>query len=308
MRWARCLLACTVASGLLACSEAEPEGDQGRSPVAGLALSVYSVNYPLHYFAERIGGERVHAVFPAPPGIDPAHWSPNAETVMAYQRADLVLLNGFGYARWLERASLRRGRLVDTSASFVERAIPLEGSLTHTHGPGGAHSHRGVAVTTWLDPELAVLQAAAIRDALSAARPAWEAEFSERFETLEADLRALDRSLAAAATAIGDAPLLFSHPVYHYLERRYDLNGRSLEWEPNEPPSQAMWRELEALLVDHPATWVLWEAEPLTDTERRLEVLGLRSVVYAPAGNAPEHGNFLSVMRTNASQIAELGP
>jgi zinc transport system substrate-binding protein len=265
------------------------------------------VNYPLHYFAERIGGERVHAVFPAPPGRDPAHWSPDAETVAAYQRADLLLLNGFGYARWLERASLRRGRLVDTSAGFAERAIPLEGSLTHTHGPGGAHSHRGVAVTTWLDPKLAILQAAAIRDALSAARPAREAEFSERFETLEADLRALDQSLAAAATAIGDAPLLFSHPVYQYLERRYDLNSRSLEWEPNEPPSRAMWRELEALLVEHPATWLLWEAEPLADTEHRLEVLGIRSIVYEPTGNAPEHGDFLGIMRNNASQLGGPG-
>ena len=276
--------------------------------MAGLdPLAVYSVNYPLHYFAERIGGEHVRAVFPAPPRIDPAHWSPDAETVAAYQRADLVLVNGFGYARWLERASLRRGRLVDTSAGFAERAIPLKGSLTHTHGPGGAQSHRGVAVTTWLDPELALLQAAAIRDALSAARPAWEAEFSERFETLEADLRALDRQLAAAATAIQDATLLFSHPVYQYLERRYDLNGRSLPWEPSERPSQAMWRELRALLVEHPATWVLWEAEPLADTERRLEVLGLRSVVYEPCGYAPERGDFLSVMRSNASRLEGLG-
>jgi zinc transport system substrate-binding protein len=164
-----------------------------------------------------------------------------------------------------------------------------------------------VAVTTWLDPELAILQAAAIRDALSAAHSAWEAEFFERFATLEVDLRALDRSLAAAATAIGDAPLLFSHPVYQYLERRYELHGRSVEWEPNEPPSQAMWRELEALLVEHPATWVLWEAEPLPDTERRLEALGLSSVVYAPGGYAPERGDFLSVMRSNVSRLEGLG-
>ena len=29
-------------------------------------LSVYVVNYPLKYFAERIGGERVEVHFPAP--------------------------------------------------------------------------------------------------------------------------------------------------------------------------------------------------------------------------------------------------
>ena len=216
-----------------------------------------------------------------------------------------MLLNGFGYARWLERASLRRGRLVDTSADFAERVIPLQGSLTHTHGPGGAHSHRGTAVTTWLDPELAVLQAAAIRDALSAARPQWTAEFSERFETLEADLRALDRQLAAAATAIGDAPLLFSHPVYQYLQRRYDLNGRSLAWEPGKPPSQAMWRALERLLGEHPADIMIWEDEPRPDSVARLATLGVRSIVYRPCATRPAQGDWLTVMRSNRAALAE---
>ena len=44
-------------------------------------LAVYTVNYPLKYLAERIGGERVDVVFPAPAGEDPAFWSPDAETV-----------------------------------------------------------------------------------------------------------------------------------------------------------------------------------------------------------------------------------
>ena len=69
MRWARCLFACTAASGFLACSEPEPGGDSGASPASRPApLSIYSVNYPLHYFAERIGEKRVRAVFPAPSG------------------------------------------------------------------------------------------------------------------------------------------------------------------------------------------------------------------------------------------------
>ncbi|NJN46252.1 MAG: hypothetical protein HC808_06995 [Candidatus Competibacteraceae bacterium] len=35
-------------------------------------LSVYTVNYPLAYFAERIAGEQAEVVFPAPAGRDPA--------------------------------------------------------------------------------------------------------------------------------------------------------------------------------------------------------------------------------------------
>ena len=40
------------------------------------ALVVYTTNYPLAYFAERIGGELVRVEFPVPSGIDPAYCPP----------------------------------------------------------------------------------------------------------------------------------------------------------------------------------------------------------------------------------------
>ncbi len=299
------LISLLALGGLVACGEREPLAEPNANPTS--TVLVYTVNYPLLYFAERIGGDRVKAVLPAPTGVDPAHWSPDIETITAYQRADLLLLNGLGYASWVDRASLRRSRLIDTSASFAERALPIERSVLHTHGPEGAHSHRGPAFTSWLDPELAIAMSVAIRDALSAARPASQTEFDSGAASLTADLRALDRQLAATAARIGNEPLVFSHPVYQYLAHRYGLNGRSLEWEPGESPSVHMWRDLEVLLREHPARWIIWEAEPLPDTLQRLEELGLRSVVYDPCGAAPEQGDLLSVMRANAGRLAQLG-
>ena len=179
--------------------------------------------------------------------------------------------------------------------------------MLHTHGPDGAYSHRGSAFTSWLDPELAIAMSLAIRDALSAAQPASQTEFDSSAASLTADLRALDRQLAAVTARIGNEPLIFSHPVYQYLARRYGLNGRSLEWEPGESPSVRMWRDLEVLLREHPARWIIWEAEPLPGTLQRLEGLGLRSVVYDPCGVAPEQGDLLSVMRANAGRLAQIG-
>ena len=54
-------------------------------------LLIYTVNYPLQYFAQRIGGEFVTVKFPAPPGIDPAFWNPDTKTVAEYQSADVIL-------------------------------------------------------------------------------------------------------------------------------------------------------------------------------------------------------------------------
>ena len=54
--------------------------DSGKvAPVAEQTadtLVIYTVNYPLAFFAERIGGDLVEVVFPAPVDEDPAFWSP----------------------------------------------------------------------------------------------------------------------------------------------------------------------------------------------------------------------------------------
>ena len=280
--------------------ESEPMSTQadGSGP-----LAVYTVNEPLRSLAERIGGDAVDVRFPAPSGLDPAEWSPDPETVAAYQSADLILVQGASYAGWVERATLPSGRIVDTSASFADRLIPLDGAVTHGHGPEGEHTHAGVAQTTWLDPTLAALQARAVAEALSAARPAHAAAFGERLEAVEAELRVLDARIAAVFERWGRGPLLFSHPVYAYFERRYALEGRSLHWEPDELPEEGEWERLASLLEAHPATWIVFEGEPLAATRRRLAALGVRSVVFSPSANRPEAGDFMSVMDDNASRL-----
>ena len=80
----------------------------------GGTLEVAVVNYPLAYFAERIGGEAVEVVFPAPAGVDPAFWRPSPEDVVRFQAADLILVNGAGYAGWTRTATLPASRRVDT--------------------------------------------------------------------------------------------------------------------------------------------------------------------------------------------------
>ena len=92
-------------------------------------LTVYAVNYPLAYFAERIGGEQVEVVFPAPADVDPAYWAPAPEVIADYQKADLILLNGADYAHWVGRTTLPASKMVNTSASLAATATASTPSL-----------------------------------------------------------------------------------------------------------------------------------------------------------------------------------
>ncbi len=306
--WTRCngVAALGLAAVLAGC------GDQRQSDTAGSVerdddgkLTVYVVNYPLQYFAQRIGGDLVQVEFPAPTDVDPASWSPDADVLSEYQSADLILLNGAGYAKWVNTATLPMSKLVDTSVEFTDRLITVENAVTHSHGPEGEHSHGEVAFTTWLDPTLALDQAHAIRQAFARALPEEEEAFRQRFDSLADDLLALDESLRNLFAGIGDRPLLASHPVYQYMARHYDLNLASVHLEPDEYPSENAWSDLRKLLADHPAEWMLWEGEPTPETSGTLSELGVRSVVFDPSGNAPEEGDYLTVMRENVSNLIE---
>ncbi len=299
-------LAVTLVIGFAACGGG-PAGEQfAEAPESVEKLVIYTVNYPLAYFAERIGNDLVEVHFPAPADEDPAFWSPDAETIAAYQGADVILLNGAGYAKWVDRAALPSSRVVNTSASFVDRLLPIEGTVTHSHGPEGEHEHGELAFTTWLDPELAIQQAQAIEAAISVLRPEDEPQIRQRMENLKSEMIDIDSRLAAAAKNLGDEPLLFSHPVYQYLINRYGLNGFEVHWEPDEAPDGHAWEHLEEKLQTHPAKWMVWEGEPLQSTVDALAERGISSIVFDPCGNRPDEGNYLSVMAGNAVALENL--
>lgn len=299
------VLAVLFATGLSACSDQSDSRDTGvRTNLPGSVLNVYTVNYPLQYFAERIGGPHIRVTFPAPPDGDPAFWEPNVEQIAAYQQADLILLNGASYAKWVQSVSLPVSRLVDTSVVFADRYIPSEAQSTHSHGAAGEHQHGDVAFTTWLDPLQAVEQARAIRDALIRLHPSEAKAFQLGFAELEKDLQQLDGQLANAFGRWEGQALVFSHPVYQYLIRRYAIDGYAVHWEPDVMPGSTQWQELRRHLGEHPARVMVWEGVPDPATVSELEKQGLQSVVFPPCANRPAEGNYLSVMRASLDSLS----
>jgi zinc transport system substrate-binding protein len=271
--------------------------------IAAERLVVYTVNYPLQYFAQRIAGNHAEVVLPVPPDVDPAFWQPDATAIGGFQRADVILLNGAGYAKWVNRVSLPRRKLVDTSADFSDRFIDTEGGITHSHGREGDHSHAGRAFTTWLDFSQAVEQARVVRDALSRLMPEHSESFADNFLALERDLLDLDARLKAIVARDPARPLFASHPVYQYLARRYSLNLKSLMWEPDAMPTETEWQGLTELHQGHPATWMVWEGRPAPEIGERLQQLGIQGTVFDPCAKRPPGGDFLSVMFNNLENM-----
>jgi zinc transport system substrate-binding protein len=300
--WKHCRYLLLLISVFYACSGSDsPTTKHEKRSISVLRICV--VNYPLKYFSERIAGKNARVEFPVPAGVDPAYWTPGADVIETYQKADLMLLNGASYAKWISKVSLPKSKLVNTSRIFQDQYIKIKNAVTHKHGPQGDHEHSDIAFTTWLNPKLAIKQAQAIKEALIKLLPDKKEIFRENYKALEQDLLAIDQSIKQIVALNKTLPLIVSHPVYDYFCQHYGLNVQSVHWEPDEVPDAKMWRELETLLTKHPAKWMVWEGKPLKETQEKLRTLGVKSIVFNPCGNTPQTGDYLSVMQQNVKNF-----
>ena len=48
---------------------------------------------------------------------------------------------------------------------------------------------------------------------------------------------------------------------------------------------------------------MIWEGEPIMESVEKLKAIGMKSMVFAPCGNVPETGDFLSVVMRNLENL-----
>lgn len=300
-RWVTFSIASLILLGCAKDKESGPPMGRDQEPVR-LPLVIYADNYPVAYFTERVAGNLAQVTLPVKQGRDPAYWRPSAEDVADLQKADLVVMNGAGYAKWYDTVSLDETKVVDTSKRFQDKFITIQDAVVHSHGPEGEHSHEGLASNVWLDPDLAILQAQAIAAALRDRVPSKKDEIDRNLARLEEDLTSLGARLKELSSK-KDEPLLASHPVYDYLARFCGWKLQSVHWEPDDVPNDKGWQELDELLLTHPARWMIWEGQPVDETVQKLNARGINSVVFDVSPNRPDAGDYLSIMNENLKNI-----
>ena len=287
---------------MLALLGCQPVATQAPAPKPH-RCQIYTTSYPLFYIATRLVEDRADVLFPAPPNEDPAFWRPAKEVVRRYQQADLILLNGAAFEKWVDTTSLPLNTQVDPSVPFKAEWIMFPEVITHSHGPHGVHSHGNIDFNTWLDPLLAIRQAETAEAAFErlAVRPA--AELRQRGQQIKRDFEALDKQLRDLSQVLARQPLLASHLVYGYLARGYHWDLHSVHWEPDEPVPAAQWTAFDTLRAQHPGNLMLWEEEPLPEVRAELQRRGVRPVVFRTCGNRPAAGDYLQAMQQNLEAL-----
>jgi zinc transport system substrate-binding protein len=273
-------------------------------------FSVYTASHAVADFAARIGANAgVSVVMPLPAGRDASLWRPAIADIAAFQKADLVLLNGAGLESWVQHVSLSRSRVVDLSKGLADRLIVRQDAITHAHGQEGAHSHVGIVPGLWMDFSLAARQAQAVLDAMVARLPGKTSILQANYQRLADDLAALDAQampLGKALTAKGGA--FAAHPRYDYFAHRYGGPIEALDWALGDMPTPEQWEELDRRRArdgGRTRSLLLWEGEPPAAAQAELARRGLRGVVFHPLMIRPAglEGDFVTIMTGNLERL-----
>lgn len=267
----------------------------------------YTTFYPAKYFTERIAGELIDVVCPVPEDEDAIFWMPDTETIAKYQKADLIIINGADFSKWINKVSLPDQRIVNTAKPLKETFIYYEQATEHSHGKSGKHAHEGLDGHTWVDPVNASVQANEIKKALVKHFPKHKIAFEEGFNALEENLATLDSKLKSFPDK--NKPLLTSHPAYNYIARNYGWSIHNLDLDPEEMPSDKAIQEIKEILKNHHAKFLIWEAQPKKIIADRLQnECSLTSIVFSPCeliseADLANKKDYMTVMLENIKNI-----
>lgn len=278
----------TIICGLLAASAlCFAPGCRPRNPPAavGAGSAICTSFYPIAYFAGRISGESgvgpVRCLCPA--DEDAIFWQPSPEAIQEFHKARLVIVNGAEFEKWFLTASLPRSKVIVSAAQLPEELIEFGKATTHSHGPAGKHTHKGVDGHTWVDPINAIAQAEEICRGMTKAFPEQKDLFAANLGALKADLEKLDQGFAALGPLLQGRTLLCSHPAYNYIARRYKWTISNFDLDPESALNEAQLADVAQTAKTTGATVMLWEGQPTEEAQQQLKNLGIRSVVFSPA-------------------------
>ena len=289
------VLVATALIGVGACDATGDvdDGDEGK-------LTVVTTIYPMQYFASRIAGEDavVHSLVGS--GMEAHAFEPTTADVQRLAGADLVVANGLSLEPWLRRVITALGD--DGPARVVETAV-----LANAGDPD-AHD---VDPHVWLDPVLAMAQAARVQRAFEELDPAHAADYRSRASDLFGDLEALDAAYSSRLGSCALGHFVTTHAAYGYLAARYGLEqvaiaGLTPEAQPSARELANLTERVTALRIGY----VLVEqslSSRLAQTvaaESGLELLRIHQLESATSEELAEHGDYLGLMRANLESLA----
>jgi zinc transport system substrate-binding protein len=187
-------------------------------------ITVVASFYPLYEFASKIVGDRAEVSSLVPAGVEPHDWELTDEDVSKGRAADVLIINGAGFERWVN--DLEAKFIVNTSEGIeFNYEEEKEKRTTNEHG----HEGNGVNPHIWLDPMLAKHQIDKIRDAMTRSDPANADYYNQNAVRFTTELDSLDAFIRSELASCDKLDFIAFHDAFIYFSERYGLRQHSIQ-------------------------------------------------------------------------------
>jgi zinc transport system substrate-binding protein len=218
---------------------------------------------PSAYFVERVGGPNVEVSVLVGPGQDPHTFEPTPKVMAKLADSQVLFKMGFPFEETLIKkvgTTFKNVQVVDLQQGIKLRAMTEEESeaeeAEHGHGEGEKHEHGHEAAEehghaheagdmdqhSWLDPQLAKIQARTIADTLIRIDPSHQAQYEKNLEDFQHDLDAVHEQLTKALAPLKGKSFFVFHPAYGYFGDAYGLKQVPVQIGGKEPTAKQLAR------------------------------------------------------------------
>lgn len=231
-----------------------------QNKLAGKVRAFVSI-LPAAYFVERVGGPNVEVSVLVGPGQDPHTFEPTPKLMAKLANAQVLFKMGFPFEETLIKkvgSSFKNVEVVDLQQGIKLRAMTEEESeaeeAEHGHGEAEEHGHDHEAGEmdqhTWLDAQLAKVQAKTIADTLIRIDPGHKDQYEKNLKAFQADLDAIHEQLKKALAPVKGKSFFAFHPAYGYFGDAYGLKQVPVQIGGKEPTARQLARLIELAKED----------------------------------------------------------
>lgn len=186
-------------------------------------IRVVASFYPLYEFASRVAGDRAEVSSLVPAGVEPHDWEPTSEDVLMGRSADILVINGAGFERWVDDMKAKVVANTSEGIKFDYEEEKKDGDGEHGHeGSNRVNPH------IWLNPMLAKHQLNKIRNVTVSADPANADYYNENADRFAAELDSLDAFIKSELANCEKSDFIAFHDAFVHFSERYALRQHSI--------------------------------------------------------------------------------
>lgn len=264
------------------------------------SLSIAASIYPLAFFAEEIGGDKIEVTTITPSGIEPHEYDPTTQDIGTIQQSDILLLNG-GVESWGDKI------ITNLQGTQVTTLVIGDGLLTENWEEDGEIQKDP---HIWLDPNLAKKEVAKITQAIIAKDADNTPYYQQNAKQLESRLNDLDAKYRNGLANCQKKEIITSHAAFGYLAKAYGLKqvaiaGLSTEVE----PSAQQLTEVAKFAQQNGIKYIFFESLVSPKLSETLaQEVGAKTLVLDPIEGIPQDEraqgeNYFTVMENNLKNL-----